>query len=100
MNANEVISNRAIELTKGDRFDKKKPIHPNDHVNMGQSTNDMFPTAIHVATAQAIHQHLIPALQHFFGVLTEKAKKWDDIIKIGRTHLADATPIRLGQEVS
>jgi fumarate hydratase, class II len=100
MNANEVISNRAIEIIGKNRFEAKKPIHPNDHVNMGQSTNDMFPTAIHVAAAVAIHKDLLPALQHFFGVLTEKAKEWDDIIKIGRTHLADATPIRLGQEVS
>src|SRR5438270_10623481 len=100
MNANEVISNRAIELSKGDRFDKKKPIHPNDHVNMGQSTNDMFPTAIHVALAQAIAKELLPALQRLRDVLADKAKKWDDIIKIGRTHLADATPLRLGQEFS
>src|SRR4051794_17115823 len=100
MNANEVISNRAIELTGGDRFAAKKPIHPNDHVNMGQSTNDMFPTAIHVAGAGAITKELIPALKRLHGVLAEKAKKWDDIIKIGRTHLADATPIRLGQAVS
>jgi fumarate hydratase class II len=100
MNANEVISNRAIEIIRKDRFEAKKPIHPNDHVNMGQSTNDIFPTAIHVAAAQAIHKNLIPALHHFFGVMTEKAKEWDDIIKIGRTHLADATPIRLGQEIS
>jgi fumarate hydratase class II len=100
MNANEVISNRAIELTGGDRFDKKKPIHPNDHVNMGQSTNDMFPTAIHVAAAVAVKKELLPALKRFEDVLTKKAKEWDDIIKIGRTHLADATPIRLGQEFS
>src|SRR5207253_1824846 len=100
MNANEVISNRAIEIIGANRFEAKKAIHPNDHVNMGQSTNDMFPTAIHVAAAQAIHKDLLPALQHFFGVLTEKAKQWDAIIKIGRTHLADATPIRLGQEIS
>ena len=100
MNANEVISNRAIEIIGGNRFEKKKPIHPNDHVNMGQSTNDMFPTAIHVAAGQAIAKDLIHQLQHFQGVLADKAKKWDDIIKIGRTHLADATPIRLGQEIS
>lgn len=100
MNANEVISNRAIELTKGDRFDQKKPIHPNDHVNMGQSTNDTFPTAIHVAVAMGIQQRLIPALQKFADVLADKAKQWDKIIKIGRTHLADATPLRLGQEFS
>lgn len=100
MNANEVISNRAIELTKGDRFDATKPIHPNDHVNMGQSTNDTFPTAIHVAVALGIHQRLIPALQKFADVLADKAQQWDKIIKIGRTHLADATPLRLGQEFS
>jgi fumarate hydratase class II len=100
MNANEVISNRAIEMTGGNRFDKKKPIHANDHVNMGQSTNDMFPTAIHVAAGQAIQTKLLPALQRFREVLADKAKQWDSIIKIGRTHLADATPIRLGQEVS
>jgi fumarate hydratase class II len=100
MNANEVISNRAIELTGGDRFAMKKPIHPNDHVNMGQSTNDMVPTAIHVAVGQAIHGELIPALKRLGDVLADKARQWDDIIKIGRTHLADATPIRLGQEFS
>ncbi|MBX9679072.1 MAG: class II fumarate hydratase [Gemmataceae bacterium] len=100
MNANEVISNRAIEAAGGDRFDKKKPIHPNDHVNMGQSTNDMFPTAIHVAVGHAIQSELIPALQRLHKTLDAKAKAWDDIIKIGRTHLADATPIRLGQEFS
>jgi fumarate hydratase class II len=100
MNANEVVSNRAIELTGGDRFAKQKSIHPNDHVNMGQSTNDMFPTAIHVAMGQVIAKELVPALQRFHKVLLGKAKAWDDIIKIGRTHLADATPIRLGQEFS
>ncbi|MFO0917723.1 MAG: class II fumarate hydratase [Planctomycetaceae bacterium] len=98
MNVNEVISNRAIETTKGDRFDQKKAIHPNDHVNMGQSTNDTFPTAIHVAVALAIHQRLIPSLQKFADVLADKAQQWDKLIKIGRTHLADATPLRLGQE--
>jgi fumarate hydratase class II len=100
MNANEVLSNRAIELSGGDRFEKKKGIHPNDHVNMGQSTNDMFPTAIHVAVAQAIQKELLPSLERFQKVLADRAGKWDDIIKIGRTHLADATPIRLGQEFS
>jgi fumarate hydratase, class II len=100
MNANEVISNRATEMTGGDRFHHKKPIHANDHVNMGQSTNDMFPTAIHVAAATAIHKELLPALERFKKVLSDKAKAWDDVIKIGRTHLADATPIRLGQEIS
>ena len=100
MNVNEVISNRAIELTKGDRFDQQKTIHPNDHVNMGQSTNDTFPTAIHVAVALGIHQRLIPALEKFADVIADKAQQWDKIIKIGRTHLADATPLRLGQEFS
>lgn len=100
MNCNEVISNRAIELMDGDRFDDKKPIHPNDHVNMGQSTNDTFPTAIHVATAIAIQNELIPALERLQKALAAKAEQWDKIIKIGRTHLADATPIRLGQEFS
>jgi fumarate hydratase class II len=99
MNVNEVISNRAIENTGGNRFDKKKPVHPNDHVNMGQSTNDMFPTAIHVAVGQAIATGLLPALRRFHEVLADKAKQWDAVIKIGRTHLADATPLRLGQEI-
>ena len=100
MNANEVISNLAIELIGGDRFAAEKPIHPNDHVNMGQSTNDMFPTAIHVAMGLSIQTTLIPALQGFAKVLHTKAAEWNEIIKIGRTHLADATPIRLGQEIS
>jgi fumarate hydratase class II len=98
MNANEVIANRAIEITGGDRFAEAKPIHPNDHVNMGQSTNDMFPTAIHVAVAVAIQSQLILALDSFRQELADKAAGWDKIIKIGRTHLADATPLRLGQE--
>src|SRR5687767_8100717 len=98
MNANEVISNRAIEITGGDRFAEKKPIHPNDHVNMGQSTNDMFPTAIHVAVGVAIKNRLVPAIKKLQRTLADKAKSWDKIIKIGRTHLADATPLRLGQE--
>jgi fumarate hydratase, class II len=98
MNVNEVISNRAIEMLGGDRFTTEKPIHPNDHVNMGQSTNDTFPTAIHVAVAMQIKKHLLPALEAFHLELTAKAKAWDKIIKIGRTHLMDATPLRLGQE--
>lgn len=98
MNINEVISNRAIEILGGDRFSKSKPIHPNDHVNMGQSTNDTFPTAIHVATACEIHERLLPQLQNLHKILADKAKAWDKIIKIGRTHLMDATPLRLGQE--
>lgn len=100
MNANEVISNRAIELAGGDRFATEKPIHPNDHVNMGQSTNDTFPTAIHLAVATQIQDQLIPALNRFESILQEKVAAWDSIVKIGRTHLADATPIRLGQEIS
>ncbi|MDF1746304.1 MAG: class II fumarate hydratase, partial [Gimesia sp.] len=76
----------------------EKSVHPNDHVNMGQSTNDTFPTAIHVAVASSIHNHLIPGLEKFADSLAQKAKAWDQIIKIGRTHLADATPLRLGQE--
>ena len=98
MNANEVIANRAIELLSGDRFAQEKSIHPNDHVNMGQSTNDTFPTAIHVAVAYQIQQELMPALSAFHQQLAKKAKEWDRIIKIGRTHLMDATPLRLGQE--
>jgi fumarate hydratase class II len=98
MNANEVISNRAIEMLGGDRMQAAKPVHPNDHVNMGQSTNDTFPTAIHVAVAVGVRQRLIPALERLHAVLAEKARQWDKIIKIGRTHLADATPLRLGQE--
>jgi fumarate hydratase class II len=98
MNMNEVIANRAIEILGGDRLGKEKPVHPNDHVNMGQSTNDIFPTAIHVAVASAIAEELIPTLRRLHEVLEEKAKEWDKIIKIGRTHLADATPLRLGQE--
>ena len=99
MNVNEVISNRAIEINGGDRFGSDKPIHPNDHVNMGQSTNDTFPTAIHVAVALEIGRHLIPALERFHDVLADHAGQWDRVIKIGRTHLADATPLRLGQEI-
>ncbi|MFN9915160.1 MAG: lyase family protein, partial [Pirellulaceae bacterium] len=97
---NEVIANRAIERLGGDRFAKAKAIHPNDHVNMGQSTNDTFPTAIHVAVACEIKNSLIPALQAFHRELHDKAQAWDKVIKIGRTHLMDATPLRLGQEFS
>ncbi len=99
MNANEVIANRAIELSGGDRFEAVKPIDPNDHVNMGQSTNDMFPTAIHVAVAVSIRQELVPALSRAAEVLARKAAEWQDVLKIGRTHLADATPLSLGQEI-
>jgi fumarate hydratase, class II len=99
MNANEVISNRAVELLGKDRFTADKPIHANDHVNMGQSTNDMFPTAIHVAVGVNIERVLMPALAELAETFEDKAKLWDKIIKIGRTHLADATPLRLGQEI-
>jgi fumarate hydratase class II len=98
MNANEVIASRATEILGGDRLQAQKAIHANDHVNMGQSTNDMFPTAIHVAVARSIRDALIPALERFAQTLRDKAREWDPIIKIGRTHLADATPLRLGQE--
>jgi fumarate hydratase class II len=97
MNANEVISNRAIELMGG-VIGSKTPVHPNDHVNMCQSSNDVIPTAIHVAGAVAIHEDLIPALRHLHQALAEKAKAWDGIVKSGRTHTMDATPVRLGQE--
>ncbi len=99
MNANEVIANRAVELSGGDRFDVEKPIHPNDHVNAGQSTNDVFPTAIHVAVAKAVEEQLVPALCWTATLLREKAIQWEKILKIGRTHLADATPMTLGQEI-
>ncbi|WP_166830211.1 class II fumarate hydratase [Thalassoroseus pseudoceratinae] len=98
MNCNEVISNRAVELLGEDRFAPAKSVHPNDHVNMGQSTNDTFPTAIHVAVGTAITKRLVPALKALHEELSNKAQAWDRIIKIGRTHLADATPLRLGQE--
>jgi fumarate hydratase class II len=100
MNCNEVIANRAIEIAGGDRLAADKPIHPNDHVNMGQSTNDIFPTSIHVAVGMRLKHDMIPALQRFADVLANKANEWDKIMKIGRTHLADATPLRLGQEFS
>jgi len=99
MNVNEVIANRTIEILGGDRFSPDKPIHPNDHVNMGQSTNDTFPTAIHVAVACEIKNDLIPALKRLADTLGQKAKDFDKIMKIGRTHLMDATPLRLGQEI-
>jgi fumarate hydratase class II len=98
MNVNEVISSRATEIAGGDRLAAEKLVHPNDHVNMGQSTNDTFPTAIHVATALQIENHLLPALRRMHQSLANKAKDWDEVIKIGRTHLMDATPLRLGQE--
>ncbi len=99
MNANEVISNRAIE-TLGGEMGSKKPVHPNDHVNMSQSSNDTYPTAMHVAAAEEIHHRLLPALHHLHKALDAKAKAWAHIIKIGRTHTQDATPLTLGQEFS
>jgi fumarate hydratase class II len=99
MNANEVISNRAIEILGGERG-SKRPVHPNDHVNRGQSSNDVIPTAIHVAGARAVQEDLLPGLRRLQQALESKSREFDDIIKIGRTHLQDATPIRLGQEFS
>jgi fumarate hydratase class II len=99
MNANEVISNRAIELLKG-VIGSKKPIHPNDDCNMSQSSNDTFPTAMHIAIALKLNKSLIPALESLNSALTNKSKEFKDIIKIGRTHTMDATPIMLGQEFS
>ena len=99
MNTNEVISNRAIEIMGGEKG-SKKPVHPNDHVNMSQSSNDCFPTAMHIAAAEETVHRLIPALKHLHAALDAKAKAWTDIIKIGRTHTQDATPVTLGQEFS
>jgi len=99
MNTNEVIANRAIEMHQGE-LGSKTPIHPNDHVNKSQSTNDAFPTAIHVATVNQIKNHLIPAVAHLRDALFKKADEFKDIVKIGRTHLQDATPLTLGQEFS
>jgi fumarate hydratase, class II len=99
MNANEVISNRAIEMLGGE-MGSKKPVHPNDHVNMSQSSNDTFPTAMHIACAEEIHHRLLPALQQLRNALNDKAQAWKHIIKIGRTHTQDATPVTLGQEFS
>jgi fumarate hydratase, class II len=99
MNANEVISNRAIEIMGG-VMGSKLPVHPNDHVNMSQSSNDTFPTAMHIACAQEVVSHLLPALEHLLEALDTKAKAWNHIIKIGRTHTQDATPVTLGQEFS
>jgi fumarate hydratase class II len=99
MNANEVIANRANELLGGQRG-AKEPVHPNDHVNMGQSSNDTFPTAMHIAACEEIHQSLLPALGHLKDALEAKAKAFASIIKCGRTHLQDATPLTLGQEFS
>jgi fumarate hydratase, class II len=97
MNANEVISNRAIQLLGGE-LGSKSPIHPNDHVNMGQSSNDVIPTAIHLSALISIDQDLLPALDKLRSALQQKATRFDRVVKTGRTHLQDATPIRLGQE--
>jgi len=99
MNANEVISNRAIEMLGG-VLGSKKPVHPNDHVNMSQSSNDTYPTAMHIACAEEIQHRLLPALRHLHKALDAKARAWAHIIKIGRTHTQDATPLTLGQEFS
>lgn len=99
MNTNEVIANRAIEILGG-KIGSKSPVHPNDHVNMGQSSNDTFPTAMHIAAGEQIHHELIPALEHLHHALDQKAKDFSGIVKIGRTHLQDATPLTLGHEFS
>ncbi|MBX8800584.1 class II fumarate hydratase [Ochrobactrum sp. MR28] len=99
MNVNEVISNRAIEMLGG-TIGSKKPVHPNDHVNMGQSSNDSFPTAMHIATAIEVTSRLLPALDHLIDALKAKEEKFAHLIKIGRTHTQDATPVTLGQEFS
>ena len=99
MNFNEVISNRAIEIVGGD-LGSKNPVHPNDHVNMSQSTNDTFPTAINIAAVESVTHNLIPSLEGLRESLDNKSKKFNDIIKVGRTHLQDATPLSLGQEFS
>ncbi len=99
MNMNEVLANRASEILGGARGSARR-VHPNDHVNRGQSSNDVFPTAIHVAAAVQVHGHLLPGLHALHATLLEKSRAFDDIVKIGRTHLQDATPLTLGQEVS
>jgi len=99
MNANEVIANRAIEMLGG-KIGSKKPVHPNDHVNLGQSSNDVFPTMMHVAAVEQIRNRLLPAVGKLQATLDAKAKEFWDVVKIGRTHLMDATPVRLGQEIS
>jgi fumarate hydratase class II len=99
MNANEVIANRAIEQLGG-ALGSKTPVHPNDHCNRSQSSNDVFPTAMHIAVVERLHHGLLPALAHLRQALAAKAAAWQDIIKIGRTHLQDATPLTLGQEFS
>ena len=99
MNANEVIANRAIEMLGGE-LGSKRPVHPNDHVNRGQSSNDSFPTAMHIAAAREIQERLVPALRRLLSALEDKAAEFAEIVKIGRTHTQDATPLTLGQEFS
>ena len=99
MNANEVISNRAIEMLGGE-IGSKSPVHPNDHVNMSQSSNDTFPTAMHIAAAMMIHEQLLPSLDALMDALASKQNEFKDLVKIGRTHLQDAVPVTLGQEFS
>ena len=99
MNVNEVISNRAIQMASGE-LGTKSPVHPNDHVNMSQSSNDSFPTAMHIATVLEFNNNLIPAVSKLKDALWTKAQEWIDIVKIGRTHLQDATPLTVGQEWS
>merc|ERR1712227_253799 len=99
MNTNEVISNRAIQMLGGE-LGSKSPVHPNDHVNMSQSSNDTFPTAMHIAVATEVHKQLLPSLEILMNGLSNKSKEFNDIIKIGRTHTQDATPLTLGQEFS
>jgi len=99
MNVNEVISNRAIQMLRG-KLGSKKPVHPNDHVNMGQSSNDSFPTAMHIAAIIELDSHLIPALENLNQVISSKSREWKDVVKIGRTHLEDAVPLTVGQEWS
>ena len=99
MNVNEVIANRAIQLMGG-KMGTKKPVHPNDHVNKSQSTNDVFPTAMHIAIALKSRQKLLPSLKLLEKELHKKSKEFSKIVKVGRTHLQDATPLTLGQEFS
>lgn len=99
MNTNEVISNRAIQLVGGE-LGSKMPVHPNDHVNMGQSSNDTFPTAMHIAAVRAVQEHLLPSVRALRRTIADKADQWHDVVKIGRTHLEDAVPLTVGQEWS
>lgn len=99
MNVNEVISNRAIQLADGE-LGSRHPVHPNDHVNRSQSSNDVFPTAMHIAADAKLHDHLLPSVRRLRAVIEDRADRWSDVVKIGRTHLQDATPLTVGQEWS